>query len=209
MKIFSAYKTKIKDSHGAFADTVELYRKATDFFIDVCLREWGGISQLAGTTRNNMVERLTVATKKNPFPRYPMPFYKFPSYRVRASRPAGQKTWLEEAAPASLEGTGRAAHRQRQGAPRRGPHQQGLCVEHILFCVRWVWSGRERQRQLFHVYVCQREALQLRPVGELQHRSEVLHPRNPKILACEGKVGHRGKSSSMFQENHLHLVYAH
>lgn len=85
MNINTTYKVKIKDSHGAFNDTVELYRKATGFFIGVCLKEWDGISQLTGTARNNMVEHLTITTKKNPSPKYPFPFYKFPSYLRRAA----------------------------------------------------------------------------------------------------------------------------
>ena len=44
MKIMTAYKVKIKDSHGAFSATVDLYRQAVDFFIEVCLNEWNGIS---------------------------------------------------------------------------------------------------------------------------------------------------------------------
>lgn len=85
MNINTTYKVKIKDSHGAFNDTVELYRKATGFFIGVCLEKWDGISQLTGTARNNMVEHLTITTKKNPSPKYPFPFYKFPSYLRRAA----------------------------------------------------------------------------------------------------------------------------
>ena len=85
MKIYSTYKVKIKDNHSAFADTVDLYRQATDFFIEVCLAEWNNISQVNGNARNNMVEYLTITTKKNPSPRHPIPFYKFPSYLRRAA----------------------------------------------------------------------------------------------------------------------------
>ena len=80
MKIFSTYKVKIKDSHKAFGDTIDLYRKVTNFFIEICLAEWNAISQLNGKNRNNMVEHLAIATEKYPFPKYPIPFYKFPSY---------------------------------------------------------------------------------------------------------------------------------
>ena len=85
MKIFSTYKVKIKDSHKAFGDTIDLYRKATGFFIEICLAEWNAISQLNGKNRNNMVEHLAIATEKYPFPKYPIPFYKFPSYLRRAA----------------------------------------------------------------------------------------------------------------------------
>lgn len=85
MKIFSTYKVKIKDSHKALSDTVGLYRKVTDFFIEVCLAEWNDISQVTGTARNNMVEHMTITTKKNLCPKYPIPYYKFPSYLRRAA----------------------------------------------------------------------------------------------------------------------------
>lgn len=85
MKIFSTYKVKIKNNHKAFVDTVDLYRRATDFFIGICLAEWNCISQVTGTTRNNLIEHMTITTKKNPSPKYPIPFYKFPSYLRRAA----------------------------------------------------------------------------------------------------------------------------
>ena len=85
MKIFSTYKVKIKDSHKAFGDTIDLYRKVTDFFVEICLVEWNAISQLNGKNRNNMVEHLAIATEKYPFPKYPIPFYKFPVYLRRAA----------------------------------------------------------------------------------------------------------------------------
>ena len=85
MKIFSTYKVKIKDSYKAFGDTIDLYRKVTDFFIEICLAEWNAISQLNGKNRNNMVEHLAIATEKYPFPKYPIPFYKFPVYLRRAA----------------------------------------------------------------------------------------------------------------------------
>ena len=85
MNINTSYKVKIKVSHGAFADTVELYRKATAFFIDVCLKEWDIIAPAKGKLKNNIVEHLTIITKSNPSAKYPIPFYKFPSYLRRAA----------------------------------------------------------------------------------------------------------------------------
>ena len=35
MKIMTTYKVKIKESHGALKATVNLYRQAVDFFIDL------------------------------------------------------------------------------------------------------------------------------------------------------------------------------
>lgn len=43
MKIMTSYKTKIKDSHGALANTVKVYRQAVDFLIGVVLKEWDSI----------------------------------------------------------------------------------------------------------------------------------------------------------------------
>ena len=85
MKIMTTYKVKLKDSHGTFSATVDLYRQAVDFFIEVCLNEWNGISLLDGKVRVHMVEHLTIITKKNPSVKYPIPFYKFPSYMRRAA----------------------------------------------------------------------------------------------------------------------------
>ena len=40
MKIFTTYSVKIKHYNHIFKDTVSIYRKAVDFFIDVCLDKW-------------------------------------------------------------------------------------------------------------------------------------------------------------------------
>ena len=86
MKIMTTYKVKIKDSHGAFSATVDLYRQVVDFFIKVCLKEWDSISLLDDSkSRSHIVEQLTIITKKNPSAKYPIPFYKFPSYMRRAT----------------------------------------------------------------------------------------------------------------------------
>ena len=85
MTIYTNYKVKIREAHKAFADTVEIYRQATDFFIDVCLKEWEAIAELSGLNRKSLVEKLTIKTSKNPAPKYPLPFYKMPSYLRRAS----------------------------------------------------------------------------------------------------------------------------
>ena len=84
----STYKVKICQAHGAFKDTVEKYRMATDFFIDVVLNEWEYLSQI--TSQFSMlreIEILTHRTLSNPNPKYHFEtdFYKFPSYLRRAS----------------------------------------------------------------------------------------------------------------------------
>ena len=41
----STYKVKICNTHGAFKATVDKYREAADFFIDVVLAEWEYLSR--------------------------------------------------------------------------------------------------------------------------------------------------------------------
>lgn len=85
MKILTTYKVKIKDSHGTFSATVDIYRQVVNFFIEVCLNEWDNIASFDGKTRVNLVEHLTIVTKKNIWAKYPFPFYKFPCYLRRAA----------------------------------------------------------------------------------------------------------------------------
>ena len=40
MKIMSTYSVKIKEYNHIFKDTIRLYRRAVDFYIDVILNEW-------------------------------------------------------------------------------------------------------------------------------------------------------------------------
>ena len=46
MKIMTTYKTKIRDSHGAIADTVKVYRQAVNFLINVTLEEWDFLKEI-------------------------------------------------------------------------------------------------------------------------------------------------------------------
>ena len=46
MKILSTYKVKIKTYNHIFRGTVEVYRHAVDFLIDVCLKEWVEIKKI-------------------------------------------------------------------------------------------------------------------------------------------------------------------
>lgn len=59
MQIYTTYKVKIKHYNHIFKDTVLIYRKAVDFLIEVCLREWDSVSELNSNQRINRVERLT------------------------------------------------------------------------------------------------------------------------------------------------------
>lgn len=88
MKIMSTYKVKIRQSYGAFRETVKKYRMAVDFFIDVVLKEWEYISQINSQfNRLRAVEMLTHRTPTNLRPQYIFEhdFYKFPSYLRRAA----------------------------------------------------------------------------------------------------------------------------
>ena len=44
MKIFSTYSVKIKHYNNIFKETINIYREAVDFLIDVCLKEWVAIA---------------------------------------------------------------------------------------------------------------------------------------------------------------------
>ena len=46
MEIITTYKVKIKESHGALKDTVNLYRQAVDFFIEVSIKEWDMLEKI-------------------------------------------------------------------------------------------------------------------------------------------------------------------
>lgn len=89
MKIFSTYSVKIKHYNHIFNDTVSIYRKAVDFFIDVCLTEWEDILPISSSVlRQQYVEHLCHKTDDNQNPQYAdfdIQFYKFPSYLRRSA----------------------------------------------------------------------------------------------------------------------------
>ena len=91
MKIVSTYSVKIKHYNNIFRDTVSVYRRAVDFLIDVCLKEWDDISAIdkkLNLARQSFVESLCHKTKGNSDPKYgrfDQKFYKFPTYLRRAA----------------------------------------------------------------------------------------------------------------------------
>lgn len=87
MNIFSSYKVKIKHYNHIFEQTVEIYRNAVSFFIDVCDKEWDVLEPLKNLERCRKIEELTLHTKKNQNPKYNFNerFYKMPSYLRRSS----------------------------------------------------------------------------------------------------------------------------
>ena len=88
MNITSMYSVKIKEYRHIFKESIELYRSAVDFFIDVCLNEWGGITPIKGLkARQSYVETLTVPTagRPNVVYNFNQKFYKMPCYLRRAA----------------------------------------------------------------------------------------------------------------------------
>ena len=89
MKIFSTYSVKIKHYNNIFKETINIYREAVDFLIDVCLKEWDDISTIKGNLqRQRYVECLCHRTSDNPDIKYnsfDKKFYKFPSYLRRGA----------------------------------------------------------------------------------------------------------------------------
>ena len=87
MKIMTSYSVKIKNFNHIFKETVELYRSAVDFFIDVINKEWNALAGLPGTGSTAPVEALTIVTSKRPMVKYDFAkdFYKFPCYLRRAA----------------------------------------------------------------------------------------------------------------------------
>lgn len=87
MNIFSSYKVKIKHYNHIFEETVEIYRNAVSFFIDVCDKEWDVLEPLKNLEKCRKIEELTLQTKKNQNPKYDFNerFYKMPSYLRRSA----------------------------------------------------------------------------------------------------------------------------
>ena len=89
MKICSTYKVRLTERNLAFSNTVELYRRAVDFFIGVMRSRPDSISECStGSQAVNRVERLTIPTAKRPEVPYDFSakFYKFPCYLRRNAR---------------------------------------------------------------------------------------------------------------------------
>jgi IS605 OrfB family transposase len=88
MKIMSTYSVKIKEYNHIFKDTIRLYRRAVDFYIQVILNEWDQFAQCSNQKQAvQLAEGFSVMTKNRPVVRYDfgMEFYKFPSYLRRTA----------------------------------------------------------------------------------------------------------------------------
>ena len=87
MNIFSSYKVKIKHYNHIFEQTVEIYRNAVSFFIDVCDKEWDVLESLKNIERCSYIEKITLITKAHPNVKYNFneKFYKMPTYLRRSA----------------------------------------------------------------------------------------------------------------------------
>lgn len=87
MKVYSSYKVKIKHYNKIFSQTVEVYRSAVSFFIDICEKEWEILEPLKNLERCRKIEELSLQTKSNQNPKYNFneKFYKMPSYLRRSA----------------------------------------------------------------------------------------------------------------------------
>lgn len=86
MKIIKTAKLKILSRAKSLEPTLEIYRKALMFYIDVVRKEWGNIGTFNNNKKLLVLENLTHKTKQHPTAKYAFDesFYKFPTYLRRA-----------------------------------------------------------------------------------------------------------------------------
>lgn len=71
MEITSSYQVEIL-SNTDMKNTVQIYRMALAFVVDVCNKEWTDISSIeAQVQKKSFVEKLIHPTNNNPNPKYP------------------------------------------------------------------------------------------------------------------------------------------
>ena len=88
MDIVSTYSVKIKDYNHVFKESIEQYRSAVKFFVDVCLKEWNELSLVnSNQYQQSYVESKTIITKNRKTVPYDFNkvYYKMPVYLRRAS----------------------------------------------------------------------------------------------------------------------------
>lgn len=87
MKEFSSYKVQLKHYNHIFEQTVELYRNAVSFFIDICDKEWNKLEDLRSKERLQLIEQLSLETQQHPVTKYHFNqrFYKMPTHLRRAA----------------------------------------------------------------------------------------------------------------------------
>ena len=89
MKVVSSYGVHSQDHRKALKATVDIYRDATAFVIDVANKEWDALGPIYKKDKRlckTALEALIHKTAKNPAPKYDFDgkFYKMPSYFRRA-----------------------------------------------------------------------------------------------------------------------------
>lgn len=89
MKILTTYSVKIKETeyNKVLADTVVKYRQAVDYLIDVILKEWNNVKNIAGDkSRQRYIETIIAGTHTSAAKYdFTSVFYKFPCYLRRAA----------------------------------------------------------------------------------------------------------------------------
>ena len=87
MNTTRSYKVKLVNINDAVRPTLELYRQAVAFLIEVVHLEWDSLEHLSTKGRVNQVEKFTHRTTQNPVPTHDFDgrFYKFPSYLRRSA----------------------------------------------------------------------------------------------------------------------------
>ena len=89
MKITSTYSVRLRNFNLVFDDTVEVYRHAVDYFIELVMANWN--THFANLSHANdcirVAEGLSVRTIKRPMTPYNFchDFEKFPSYLRRVA----------------------------------------------------------------------------------------------------------------------------
>lgn len=81
MQITNSYKVKLINVNDCLKPTLDIYRQAVSYFIDIINKEWDSFKELSTKSSLTLCEKLTHSTKKNPCPPYNFDesFYKLPS----------------------------------------------------------------------------------------------------------------------------------
>ena len=83
------YSVKIKEYRHIFKESLQIYRSAVDFFIDICLEEWDDFSSVVRNQNKyiKLMELITIPTDSRPKVLYNFndKFYKMPCYLRRAA----------------------------------------------------------------------------------------------------------------------------
>ena len=88
MIIMTSYGTQIRMHNAIFRKTLEIYRMAVEYLIDIILAEWDDIEDIdKQKIRYNHIEHLVHKTKKNKpkYGNFDRKFYKLPIYFLRAA----------------------------------------------------------------------------------------------------------------------------